>query len=127
MPDTLKLTEEINNLYEGVKGGIDRTPEGLIAELDFRCQWLARSAEILADCQIILDKKRGEVAEQYINTEQSWNIVKSVIESKCADEKKLFCLAEKLNSTLVHQGDMIRSLLSYEKEQSKMNRMGGSR
>jgi hypothetical protein len=125
MIDAVKLAEEVNSLYESIKQPLDRTPEGLIAEIDFRCQWLARSSEILADCQIILDKKRGEVSTEYIATKDGWNIVKAVIESRCAEEKKLFMLADRLNATLTHQIDGIRSMLSFEKESAKMNRNYG--
>jgi hypothetical protein len=117
--NAVELSNEVSELYKSIKEPLDRTPEGLVGELDFRGQWLARSAEILADAQIILDKKRGEVAESFVGTEESWNIVKHLIEAKCADEKKLYILSERLNATLVHQIDEIRTLLSYEKESMK--------
>ena len=115
----MTLAEEVNELYTAIKEPLDRTPAGLMQELDNRGQWLARSAEILADAQILLDAKRGEVAESYFGTEESWNIIKHVIEAKCKDEKRLYLLAERLNATLSRQLDGIRSLLSYEKEQMR--------
>jgi hypothetical protein len=115
-----KLLEEISTIYQSIKEPLDRKPEGLMNELDFRCQWLARSVELLADAQLILDTKRGEVAETFIGTEQSWNVVKMLIESRTKDEKRLVLLADKLNSTLTHQIDAIRSLLSFEKQSLKL-------
>ena len=111
------LAKEVNEIYTSIKQPLDRTPQGLMQELDNRGQWLARSAEILADAQIILDSKRGEVAEQFVGTDESWNIVKHLIEAKCSDEKKLYLLVERLNATLSRQIDEIRTLLSYEKAQ----------
>jgi hypothetical protein len=116
----MTLVEEMDNLYKSLKIGLDRTPQGLCEELDYRSQWLARSAEILADCQLLLDMKRGEVAETFIGTNESWNVVKMLIESKTKDERRLFLLAERLNATITHQIDAVRSLLSFEKESAKL-------
>lgn len=111
-----ELAQEINDLYDYLKKPLDRSTEGLIQELDSRGQWLARAAEILADTQVALDKRRGVVAEQYLGTEESWNIIKHKIESECADEKQLYVLAERLNAVLTHQMDEVRSILSFEKQ-----------
>ncbi len=117
MSDSVTLAKEVDQIYTFIKLGLDRDPQGLMAELDTRGQYLARSAEIVADAQILLDKKRGEVAEKHLGTEESWNIVKHVIEAQCSDEKKLYVLAERLNATLCHQMDGIRTLLSFAKEE----------
>ena len=114
--DMTELAQEIADLYDYLKKPLDRTPEGLILELDSRGQWLARSAELLADAQVLLDQKRGKAAEVHIGTKESWNVVKHQIEAECVDEKKLFVLAERLNATLTHQMDGIRSILSFEKQ-----------
>jgi hypothetical protein len=109
--DSTNLAQEVSDIYEAIKAPLDRTPQGLMGELETRGQWLARSAEILADAQIILDAKRGEIAEAHVG----WNIIKHLIEAKCSDEKRLYILSDRLNATLVHQIDEIRTLLSFEK------------
>lgn len=111
-----ELVKEIDSLYESIKQPLDRTPEGLLAELDFRCQWLARSAEIEAESQEYLDKKRGEEAEKANERGFNATTARDIINAQCSLEKRLYTLAERLNSTLVHQIDSIRSILSYEKE-----------
>jgi hypothetical protein len=116
----MELIEEIGELYQSIKEPLDRSNTGLMNELDYRCQWLARSVELLADAQLILDTKRGKVAEEFIGTTEGWNVVKMIIESRTKDEKRLVLLAEKLNSTLTHQIDAIRSLLSFEKQSLKL-------
>jgi hypothetical protein len=116
----MELIEEIDKLYKSIKEPLDRSNQGLMNELDYRCQWLARSAELMADAQILLDKKRGDVAESFINSEQGWNVVKMLIESQTKDEKRAYALAERLNATISHQIDAIRSLLSFEKQSLKL-------
>lgn len=113
----MDIATEVNEIYEAIKAPLDRTPQGLMGELETRGQWLARSAELLADAQILLDAKRGKSAESYVGSDESWNIIKHLIEAECADEKRLYVLAERLNATLVHQIDEVRTLLSYEKAQ----------
>lgn len=116
-----KLTEEIAGLYESIKSGLDRTPQGLLAELDFRCQWLARSAELEAEAQHLLDKKRGEVAEELLPRDLPAHAMRMILEEKSSLERRIYTQAERLNSTLVHQIDAIRSILSFEKESQKNN------
>jgi hypothetical protein len=114
-----ELVKEVDEIYATIKEPLDRSPEGLMGELETRGTYLARSAEILADAGVILDTKRGQVAELYLNGTESWNLVKSLIEAKCSEEKRLYVLAERLNATISHQLDVIRSMLSFAK--SEMN------
>lgn len=111
-----ELSAELATIYSDIKEPLDRTPEGLLQELDNRGQWLARSAELVAEAQAILDSKRGEASEVYAGRKESWSIIKSLIERDCKLEKKLFTLADRLNATITHQIDEVRSILSFEKE-----------
>lgn len=113
----LKLAEEIAYLYAELDKPLDKTSEGLLAALDFRCQWLSRSAQIVAECEVLYDAKKGEVAECYFGTEESWNTIKQVIESQAGEEKRLYLLADRLNATVTHSLDAVRSLVSYEKQE----------
>lgn len=122
MGDLESLAKEINHLYESIKAGLDRTPEGLLAELDFRCQWLARSAEIEAEAQEHLDRKRGEESEKCFERGFNATAARDIVNAACALEKRIYTLAERLNSTIVHQIDSIRSILSYEKESAKITK-----
>ena len=116
----LELEKEMSGLYESLKEPLDRTPEGLLGELDFRCQWLARSSELRADAQFIMDEARGRAAEQYLDS--SATVLREMINRDTAQENKLLVLADRLNATLTHQMDSIRSILSFEKESLRANR-----
>lgn len=115
--DAVKLAKEISHIYDWLKQEREKQPTAILERLDILCNWLARSAEMQADCQMILDMKRGEVAEEFIGTEESFNVVKLCIESRCYLEKRLFTLAERLNRTLTHTIEADRSLLSYLKQE----------
>jgi hypothetical protein len=113
----LKLAEEISYLYKELDSPIDRSSEGLLNRIDFLCQWMSRSAQIVAECEIMYDWKKGEIAETHINTDQSWNIVKQQIEAGAGEEKRLYRLAERLNVAITHSLDAVRTLVSYEKQE----------
>ena len=112
--DALKIAKEISEIYENISQPLDLTPTGLIAELDHRCQWLARSSQLEADCQFIHARARGKACELYPKV--SATVLKEFLSRDCAEEARLLKLADRLNSTIVHQMDSIRTLISYEKE-----------
>lgn len=113
--ELLKLTSEVNETYENLKAPISTETEELPVELDNRCQWLARSAEIYAQVQYIHDKARGDAAEKHHKV-SSATLLRELINRDTADEARVLTLAAKLNSTIVHQIDAIRTRLSYEKQ-----------
>ncbi len=117
----MDLVSEIQEIYSRIKEPLDRTPQGLVGELDYRCQWLARSAEIKADAQHLYDQKRGEVADRLATEKSSINatMMRFMVEGKSADEKRLLELADRLNAALTHQIEAIRSILSFEKQMAK--------
>jgi hypothetical protein len=106
---------EIGQLFDTLKKPLDRAPSGMMDELEYRIEWLARSAELLADAQHAYDKARGEAAEAAWKLSLNATQGRDYITGQCADANRLLTLADKLNSTLVHQIDAIRTMLSYEK------------
>lgn len=109
------LTQELAGLYKSIGMGFDKSsPETLMAELEYRCQWLARSAELVAEAQFIHDKARGAASEKYLDV--SATVLREVLTRDCAEEARLLKLAERLNATLTHQIDAIRTVVSFEKE-----------
>ena len=110
------MIEELKELYASIQKPLPKgSPTDLIEELDYRCQWLARSSEIFADAQRNYDRAKGLEAGKHVGTSESWNIVKSQIEGAVSEEKRILALAERLNSTLSHQLEAIRSMLSFIK------------
>lgn len=113
----MTIAEEMALLYAEIEKPLAKgNPIGLMDDLDYRSQWLARSAEILGECQFVYDRARGEAASEATAQGLSGNVAKDFITGQCATENRLLLLAERLNSTLVHQIDAVRTLLSYEKQ-----------
>jgi hypothetical protein len=119
-----QLSTELDTIYGDIKMPLDRTPEGLLQELDNRGQWLARSAELVAEAQYILDEARGRVAEKYLKS--SATVLREMINRDTASENRLRILADRLNATLTHQMDEVRSILSFEKAHLTNLRGGGN-
>jgi hypothetical protein len=121
------IVDEIAGIYDRIKKPIARDPVGLLDELEARCVWLARSAELVADCQGIADKARGVAAEKAYEMGYGGNLAKDYITGVCCDETRLLRLAEKVNTTIMHQMDSIRTMVSFEKQQlAEVNRGGTS-
>lgn len=118
------LADELTMLYQSIKEPISKgNPAGLVDDLDYRCQWLARSAELVADAQYYVNKKMGEVARK-AEVGTAWSVIRAQMESESADEVRLLKLAERLNATLTHQIEAIRSVLSFEKASAQQSGRG---
>ena len=116
--DALSIAKEVGGIFGLIQQDLKRDINSLCTELDIASQKLARSAELLADAQYIADVKRGEVAEE--NREESATLLREIITGKLADENRLLKQCEKLNSSLVHRIESIRSILSAEKALSQL-------
>lgn len=114
--DSTRLVEEIETLYGSIAEPISKgNPEALMDDLSYSCQWLARSAVLVADAQYHLDAARGRVAEE-VEKSLPLTIAKEVMAGRVASEARILKLAERLNATLTHRIDSIRSVLSFEKQ-----------
>jgi hypothetical protein len=125
MTDQQALADELAELYSSIKEPIQKgNILGLIDDLSYRVAWLARSAELVADAQYHADKIAGDIASRS-DPGMAWSAVKAIVAGESADQTRLLKLAEKLNSTLIHQIESIRSILSFEKQSAMQNRYEG--
>lgn len=108
-----KLAEELHFLYDSLAGGTPKDPNEVLEDLQFSTGWLARTAEMVADAEFFLNVKRGEVA--HANADLSATVLRETSAKECAEEQRLYRLAERINASLVHRIDVLRSQLSYEK------------
>ena len=109
-----EVVDELEAYYGEISNKFDSdNPTELITKLERRCQLLARSAVLLADAQFIHDRARGDASEKA--TELSATELREYLTGKCAYEARLLKLADRLNSTIVHQIDSIRTMISYTK------------
>lgn len=113
-----ELTTELSEIYAHIQSvSIDADIQQLLNELDYCNGSLARSAQLQAEAGALLNKARGIASEEYANGAESFSATqaKYFIESRTSDHTKLYTLAERLNRTLTHRIDSIRTAISFEK------------
>jgi len=113
--DALKIAEELGDMYAIVDKKPDTSsPASIAAEISDRCAYLARSAVLMADTIRLIDIERGKFAATHAKTQPT--IFKEMLSGHMADHTRLHVLAERLNATVTHQLNALRSMLSFEKE-----------
>lgn len=109
-----QIVDELEAYYGEISRQFDSdNPTELITKLERRCQLLARSAVLLADAQFVHDKARGEASEKA--GDMAATALREHLTGACAYEARLLKLADRLNATIVHQIDSIRTMISYSK------------
>jgi hypothetical protein len=120
-----KLKEEADH----IQAFLEITPSGEVEELKQRATDLAvyncRSGKMLADAKYHLaDHLKSEVMDiirfQAKDAYATAKAVNLLCDAVCRDEKYLVDWIERINRATVHQIDLIRTLISYEKEQIRL-------
>ena len=119
----LDLLKEINSMYDHISQiSINADSESLLEELGTCNAYLGRSAQLQADAEEFLNIAKGEASEKYFNSlkamDERFNATQSklFVESRTIPEIKIYTLAERLNRTITHRIESIRSILSLEKQ-----------
>jgi hypothetical protein len=77
--------------------------------------YLSRSAVLQCEAQEILDRAIAVETEKLLGHELSATVGTNLIKGRIATENKLLKLCERMNRTITHQIDALRSQLSYLK------------
>jgi hypothetical protein len=90
------------------------------------CEYMARSGKCLADAKYHLAKKKksfiiDELSELLDMFNYSATTQKELISNCCGDLERLVTWFDRINRGCTHQIDWIRTLISREKEEMKMN------
>ena len=116
---TEELAEQLKDIYAYVGKPYNEKDGQEISERITRLSvYLARSAELLSWSQFFYDKAKGDASEEAIkqyDNKLSPTVMKSLVESRSRNEGKLHKACERLNRTITHQIDALRSQLSYLK------------
>lgn len=91
--------------------------------------YMARSGEMLASAKMSLRKKKSseisetilKIAKENCLSAKAQNVL---VDSIAEDEAYLVDWLDRINRSCTHQMDALRSLLSYEKEQMRLNNTG---
>ena len=117
---------ELLSEAEGIQAFLEITcseqPEEIKERLITLSVYCARSGNMLAQAKRILNQKTNRGIMNLIKKHSkdaflSAKIQNALIDSLCPDENYLVDQLERINRSTVHQIDVLRSLLSYEKEQ----------
>ncbi len=124
-------TTSFNDLLieaEQIQGYLEITcseqPEEILERLRTLSVYCARSGNMLAQAKKLLNEKMNRSIMNIIRKHakdafMSAKIQNSLIDSLCPDENYLVDMLERANRSTVHQIDVLRSMLSYEKEQMR--------
>ena len=113
----LEIIEEVRTLTETIRQPLPKDPVSLLEEADYRSGWLARVGELEAEAQGLLDKSRGEIADKYAN--HTATMFREKLAGETADLSKVVMYCHRLYTTLMEQIELIRTAISYHKEQQK--------
>ncbi len=104
---------------------VSSDPAEIVDRITTLMSYMARSGEMLARAKRILRAKRtSEISKTILNIAKeqclSASVQNTLLDSICEDESFMVDWLERINRTCTHQIDGLRSLLSYEKEQMRL-------
>ncbi|MCP4394519.1 MAG: hypothetical protein GY804_09680 [Alphaproteobacteria bacterium] len=118
-----KLTDELNSMYQYCTSRYSKDSGDELAERITELNiYLARSASMLSWAQFYYDKAQGEESEAILKEEKDTGlriaptIFKQLVNGRTVNEAKILKFCERLNRTITHQIDGVRSQLSYLKQ-----------
>lgn len=128
--DLERLSADLEKEADAIQQFLEIEPSGdaneLVDRLNMLNVFLARSAKMLADAKRVLDYKRADAIERYglMISQMAKSVQPKMLEAKTADANYLVNWIERINRTIVHQGDNIRTQVSFEKESLRLTKSG---
>ena len=121
-----ELYEEATKIQSTLECVCPSDPSEMYARLAELNVLLARTSEMYAEARHLLNLRRQEVFVESMEVikDLSATLANKYIDAQVADEMKLADWVERLNKTIVHQSDNMRSMFSYAKEEMKLTRNG---
>lgn len=119
------LVAEADDIQSYLEITCSEQPEEIKERLTTLSVYCARSGNMLAMAKMIRNQKMNKGVMNLIRKHSkdaflSAKVQNTLIDSLCTEENYLCDQLERINRSTVHQIDVLRSLLSYEKEQIRM-------
>lgn len=119
------MKEEAQKIQDYLDITASSDPAELVDRIATLMTYMSRSGEMFAQAKKILRaKKTTEISKTIINIAKeqclSASVQNALLDSICEEESYMVDWLERINRTCTHQMDGLRSLLSYEKEQMRM-------
>ena len=96
----------------------------LVDRLNDLNHYMARTSVMLAEAKLIQDKSLLDAYLAYDFTGMPASAVNKMVASMCGEVNMLVNWIDRLNRTLVHIGENMRTQISFSKEQLKLTRSG---
>ena len=121
-----KYSEELNNMQQYLEITVGDDPGEISERLSSIAVYMARTGHLLAEAKMELDQARVSAYSTHVGTigKLPATVSKMFIESVTDQQNRLVYWVDRLNSACIHQGDILRTLLSFQKENLKLTRTG---
>ena len=125
----MTATEEARKMQDYLDITCSSDHEEMMQRVAFLNSYMSRSGEMWAIAKRELRKKKSsQFNETIISIAKAAHLSASVqnamLESICEEESFLVDWLERINRSCVHQCDNLRTLISYEKEQLRIEKTG---
>ena len=119
------MKDEAREMQDYLNINVSSNPAELTERIATLMSYMARSGEMLAKAKKELrNKKTTEISKTIIKIAKenclSATVQNALLDSICEDEAFMVDWMERINRSCTHQIEGLRSLLSYEKEQMRI-------
>lgn len=123
------MEQEIKEISDYLNITCSNNPQEIQERISTIMVYMMRTGEMLADAKKMLRRKKSDEIQNTIIQIAKENclsakIQNALLESIAEDEAFLVDRLDRLNASCVHQLDALRTLLSYEKEALRLNKVG---
>lgn len=121
-----EIEKECKEIQDFLEIEPSESTDELVARLTHINIYLARSGYLLAEAKKMQDKAIQSVYQNYMEAlvKMPSNTAKQFITSYVADVNYIVVWLDRLNRSCVHQGDNIRTQISFAKEELKLVKSG---
>lgn len=124
-----QLCKQAKEIQDYLEITMSDNPQEVVERGNVLMAYLARTAQMLADAKLIVNKKRRSEAMELVrdllaDKKLSAKVQNAFIDSLCADEQHLVDWLERLNAACTHQMDWCRSIVSKNKAEIMLSNMG---
>lgn len=120
------LEDEASRIIAFLKDDMPRDPDALMQRLSQISAYNARTGEMLADAEFILNLQRGEALDKLLleDPKMPASQQKTLVDAMCAEAIRVNRLIERANRSAVHAAEAGITLVSYSKEEMSLSRKG---
>lgn len=121
-----QLIKMAQAIQEFLEQDVSDNPNDLVDRLGTINTFLATSGKALADAKLLQDSKVKELYKNHMNliTGLSATVATKFINAMTDKENYLVNWLDRINRTLVHSGDNIRTQVSFAKEELRLTKQG---